>query len=51
MNAHRLWTGSLLIAAAALTQTIIGGSWSLALLVALGILLVLSSFSPERAAQ
>ena len=47
LNAHRLWAGTALILAATLTETIVDGSWGLLPLVALGIMLVLTSLTPE----
>lgn len=51
MSAHRLWAGCALVLSAVLIERLVGGSWSLALLVGIGILLVLGSYSAEREAS
>lgn len=47
MSNHRLWAGTLLLLAATALQVTLSGGWSLALSAVLGILLVLTSFTPE----
>lgn len=49
MAAHRLWAGVALLIAAAAIQAAWGGSWALAMIVALGILLTITSYGGELA--
>ena len=49
MGNHRLWAGVLMLLAATALQVTADGGWALALIAVLGILLVLTSFTPEKA--
>ena len=47
MGNHRLWAGTLLLLAATALQVALSGGWSLPLIAVLGVMLVLTSFTPE----
>ena len=47
LNAHRLWAGTALVLATTALQVTTIDVWSLALITVLGIMLVLTSFTPE----
>ncbi len=49
MTHHRLWAGTVLLIAALLVRTVAEGGWSLALVVGLSVVLILSSFSDKAA--
>lgn len=44
MMQHRLWAGTVLLLAALMVRTVADGGWSLALVVGLGVVLILTSF-------